>query len=72
MTRQRIHVGRDVTLLAEHADGIEVEGAVRLRPGHPVDVGGTTGTTREATVWSWVVCRVGMKGPVFRGVCRWV
>jgi hypothetical protein len=77
MIRRRVWVGRDVRAVLEKADGVELEGRTRLRPGHDVDIvmpcsgGGGVPLVRPAEVWSWRVIRAGSDGPVFRGFCRW-
>ncbi len=76
MTGQRVWPGRDVRILREGPDGLELEGATRLRPGQCVDIvspGSTTGdaTVRQAVVWSWTLIRTGSSGHIFRGFCRW-
>jgi hypothetical protein len=77
MTRQRVRIGRDVRVISEGSDAVELEGPARLAPGRPVDIVLTTpsatagGPVRTALVWSWSVVRVGRTGAVYRGVCRW-
>jgi len=68
MTGQRLYVGRDLHVTAEVADGIELEGRARLRPGLIVDLvwpagASTSGRVRRARVWSWSVVRLGRDGP---------
>ena len=72
----RVFVGRDVNVIRELPEGLDLAGRVRLRPGHPVDVvrpraiaGGTT--SRRALVWSWDLVALGSGGPLYRGLCRW-
>jgi hypothetical protein len=77
MTRQRVRVGRDVRIVAERPEGLELEGRTRLSPGRPVDlvVGGSADpaatVVKPALVWTWYVVRVGPTGATYRGVCRW-
>jgi polygalacturonase len=58
------------------ADGIDLEGRARLRPGLIVDLvwptgSSTTSRVRRARVWSWSVVRLGRNGPHYGGHCRW-
>lgn len=75
MRPQRVCIGRDVHLVARHVDGVEIEGPARLRPGQLVDVVGADENDRaaaqRASVWTWLVVRLGSTGPMFRGFCRW-
>jgi hypothetical protein len=73
VTRQRVWVDRGVTLVASLPEGVELEGALRLRPGREIDLvlSADPPETRQAVVWTWCLVRVGSEGPVFRGVCRW-
>jgi hypothetical protein len=76
VTGQRMYVGRDLHVTAELADGIDLEGRVRLRPGLIVDLVWQAGSSnaqqvRRARVWSWSVARLGREGPLYRGHCRW-
>ena len=77
MTSQRVRLGRDVRVVSEHADGLELEGTARLAPGRPIDlVLAPTGAAappiiKEAMLCSWNLVRVGGGGPTFRGFCRW-
>jgi hypothetical protein len=72
-----VRLGRDVRLLVERADGLELEGRARLAPGRPVDIvlasatGGGADTVRPAVVWTWTLVRVGSAGALYRGLCRW-
>jgi hypothetical protein len=70
---QRVFLGRDVRVMLERPDGVELEGAIRLRPGHLVHLVATTSPphVRPAVVVSWQVTRLGRKGPIYRGDCRW-
>ena len=73
--RPRVLLGRDLQIVAQRADAIELEGAIRLRPGREVDLILRTAEAvviRRAVVWQWAVATVGSGGPVFRGVCGWV
>jgi hypothetical protein len=77
MTRQRVRIGRDVRVISEASDTVELEGPARLAPGRPVDIVLTPpsatapGPVKTALVWSWSVVRVGRAGAIYRGVCRW-
>ena len=76
MTGQRLYVGRDLHVTAELADGIDLEGRARLRPGLIVDLVWPAGSSaasrvRRARVWSWTVAGLGRDGPVYRGHCHW-
>ena len=75
VTVTRVQVGREVHSLGERADGIELEGRSRLRPGHDIEIVLIPATgppiVRRAVVWSWSVVAVGRNGPVFRGLCHW-
>ena len=77
MTRQRIRIGRDVRVVAERPDGLELEGPARLAPGRAVDIvladedGGGAGAVKPALVRSWYVIRVGRTGTTHRGRCCW-
>ena len=74
--RGRVVIGRDVNVLRESAEGLELAGRVRLRPGYCVDVlrAATPSrpvTVRRAVVCSWMVVSLGSGGPTYRGTCRW-
>jgi hypothetical protein len=76
MTGQRMYVGRDLHVTAELADGVDLEGRARLRPGLIVDLvwpagPSAGGRVRRARVWSWTVVRLGRDGPHYRGHCHW-
>ncbi len=77
MTRQRVRVGRDVRVVAERPDGIELEGSARLPPGRVVELvladgdSGGAGAVKPALVRSWYVIRVGRTGATYRGSCCW-
>jgi hypothetical protein len=68
-------VGRDVRVVRETDDGLELIGPVRLRPGSLVDVlsssEGSAAPRRLAIVWTWRLVAVGSTGPAYRGTCRW-
>jgi hypothetical protein len=73
--RPRVWIGRDVRVVSESPEVIELEGRMRLRPGRDVDVartGADPSAARSATVFTWRIVRVGTDGPVFRGLCRWL
>ena len=73
--RPRVIIGRDVDVIREGPDEIELVGRVRLRPGFVVDI--TPGARRAsptrgpAMVRSWCIRVLGSNGPIYRGVCRW-
>jgi hypothetical protein len=74
--RGRIYLGRDVTVLRETREGVELDGRMRLRPGFTVDLVSARSTceapsTRQAQVMSWWIRDVGSGGPRYRGFCRW-
>ena len=77
MTSQRVRLGRDVRVVSEHTDGLELEGATRLAPGRPIDLvlapaaAAAPATIKEGMLCSWAVVRVGSGGLMFRGFCRW-
>ncbi len=76
MTVPCVWAGRDVRILREDAEGVELESAARLRPGQRVEIVtsghvSSDGTRRQAVVWSWALVRAGSGGHMFRGVCRW-
>jgi hypothetical protein len=70
MSRRRCVVGRDVHVVHERADEVEVESTLRLCPGAVIDM--HDGRSRTATVVSWAVTRLGSDGTVYRGRCRWI
>jgi hypothetical protein len=77
LTHARLAVGRDLLVITEQDDGVEVEGRARLRPGRDVElvygpVPGALPLMRRACVHTWRVVRVGRDGVLFRGFCRWV
>lgn len=71
----RLVLGRDAVILRETAEGIELDGRVRLRPGSVVDVVPAPGVWNRsrgfALVWTWRLRAVGSAGPIYRGLCRW-
>ena len=73
--RPRVVIGRDVDVIRDGPDEIELIGRVRLRPGFVVDI--TPGAKRPrpsagpAMVQSWRIRVLGSNGPIYRGVCRW-
>ena len=77
MTRPRVLVGRDVRIVAERADGPELEGTSRLAPGRAVELvltgaeGQVPEVVKPAIVWSWYVIRIGRAGTTYRGRCCW-
>jgi hypothetical protein len=66
---RRCWVGRDAVALRRSADGITLEGRMRLRPGALVEV--IDAGSRVAVVETWAVARLGHGGPIFHGFCRW-
>ena len=76
MIAARVFVGRDVNVVRETGDGLDLAGRVRLRPGHsvvvvlPRPIAGDE-TTRRAVVWSWNLVALGSGGPLYRGLCHW-
>jgi len=76
MTSRRILIGRDVRLLEQTDEGIDLEGPTRLRPGQMVDLilpdaAGRPAPGRRAEVLTWFVVRLGSGGPTFAGHCSW-
>lgn len=73
--RTRVFLGRDVEVVRETKDGLELDGRIRLRPGFVVEVlsvrGGATRPGGPAVVWSWRIRALGSRGPIYRGICRW-
>lgn len=72
----RVYLGRDVDVICETRDGVELAGPLRLRPGFVVDLitarpNLTPGPSRPALVMSWWIRGVGSSGPRYRGFCRW-
>ena len=76
MTPRRVQIGRDVQLLEQSDEGIDLEGPTRLRPGQLVDLvlpdaSGRPSVGRRAEVLTWFVVRLGSGGPTFAGHCTW-
>jgi hypothetical protein len=75
VTCRRIQVGRQLRVIRETADEVELEGAMRLSPGRTIEIvvgpGETPPVVRPASVLSWSVVRLGKEGPMYRGACRW-
>ena len=77
LIRQRVRIGRDVRVVAERPEGLELEGPTRLAPGRAVELvmpspaDAAAGLVKPAVVWSWYVVRVGPAGATYRGICRW-
>jgi hypothetical protein len=74
MSARRVRLGTDAEIVAETADGVELEGWTRLRPGQPVLVVPEPrrgGGERLAWVITWRVARIGPGGLKFTGQCRW-
>lgn len=76
MTSRRLRIGRDVEVVARSHGGVDVEGAIRLRPGQSVDliepdIGVHRGEVRRAYVTSWFIARLGRDGPTYGGHCAW-
>jgi len=72
----RLVIGRDLVLVSESDEGLELEGRARLRPGREVDVArgpdrAGQGDVRRLLIVSWRVARVGPAGILFRGFGRW-
>lgn len=70
MSRRRCVVGRDIRVVEVRTEEVDIESALRLRPGSVIDV--HDGSTRAATVVTWAVTRLGSDGTVYRGKCRWL
>jgi hypothetical protein len=69
------HLGRGLSLLAEHEDGAELEGTCRLAPGRVVVVFGLAPVPargRRAVVTSWRLVQTGSNGLIYRGTCEWL
>jgi hypothetical protein len=71
----RLRVGGTTMVLAEGAEGIELQSPQRLEPGRPLDVvlPDQTGApiVRRALLWSWRLVRWDDGVPLYRGICRW-
>lgn len=76
MTAYRFHVGRDLAIVRDDEQGVEVEGQRRLPPGRIVRLTGVAGAARGgrlAIVTVWRVIRLGHStGPTYRGYCEWL
>jgi hypothetical protein len=73
---RRLRLGSDLEVLEASAEGLEVQGRVRLRPGQTVElVSPASGTeavrSGRASVVTWQVARLGTEGTTYRGHCRW-
>jgi hypothetical protein len=73
VTRLRVQLGRDLVVVGEDNEGVELEGRARLSPGRTVEVvrAGSALVVRTATVASWCLVRMGSDGATYRGFCRW-
>ena len=73
--KTKVFLGRDVEVVRETKDGLELDGRIRLRPGFVVEVlsvrAGLASPGGPALVWSWRLHALGSLGPIYRGVCRW-
>jgi len=73
---RRVLVGRDVRVVVETPDTVELESRVRLRPGQPVAIATAAdnwpAAGRPAVVLSWRLTGLGTNGPLFRGICQWM
>lgn len=73
---QRLLLDRDARILTEDETGIEVQGALRLSPGHDVDVithdPAAGRSVRRALVLTWRIATLSSRGPIYRGYCRWM
>jgi len=73
MTASRVFVGRDVEILREWPEGVDLAGRIRLRPGYVIDLlDPKIGARRRALVWLWKVGTLGNEGPVYCGTCHWM
>ncbi|HEX5217856.1 MAG TPA: hypothetical protein VFV98_20485 [Vicinamibacterales bacterium] len=75
LTNPRLTLGGNARLVHYRINGIFVESAVRLRPGHAVEIQlreGEDGRVRWASVATWAVARLGSDGPTYAGVCEWI
>jgi hypothetical protein len=70
VSRRRCVVGKDIRVLAVRGGEVDIEGALRLRPGSVIDI--HDGGMRSATVLTWAVTRLGSEGTVYGGRCRWI
>jgi len=73
--KSRVVLGRDVDVVRQTKDGLELDGYIRLRPGFVVELvaggGGPRWPGGIAIVWSWRLRALGRRGPIYRGECRW-
>ena len=71
----RVLVGRDVDVVSQGDQDVELVGKVRLRPGFVIEiVPGRPGSAVKggpALVLSWRIRVLGRFGPIYRGMCRW-
>lgn len=71
----RVLVGRDVDVVRQADEDVELVGKVRLRPGFVIEIvpgaGDRSMQGRTALVCSWRIRVLGRFGPIYRGVCRW-
>ncbi len=71
----RLTLGGNARLVHYRINGICVESALRLRPGHAVEIQfgeGENGRVRCASVATWTVAHLGSDGPTYAGMCEWV
>jgi len=76
MTGRRLRTGRQVRVINETADGVQLEGLARLHPGETVELVAPVSpngepVVRAALVLSWSVAALGKDGPTYQGHCRW-
>jgi hypothetical protein len=72
----RVFLGRDVEVVRETREGLELTGTMRLRPGFMVDLVAVRTSAevpepRRAFVALWKIRSLGRNGPTYRGFCRW-
>lgn len=75
MIAHSCHIGRGLSLLAEHEDGVDLEGTCRLAPGRIVMLFGLAPVPargRRAYVTTWRLVGVGSAGLIYRGTCDWL
>jgi len=74
MTRTRVQVGRDVEVIGEQADRLELQGTIRLQPSCIIEIAPSRRWLHLAgcrlLVRTWGVWRLGSGRPVYRGECR--
>lgn len=68
VNHRRCVLGRDVRIVSESGRELELEGAVRLRPGMVVELVGEI--SRSVTVVTWLVSHLGKDGTRYAGRCR--